>query len=59
MGVPDREWGERVAAAVVLKEGQGSRSAVTLKVPSRLLVLDALPHNAMGKVLKSSKAGGD
>jgi len=62
VGVPDAEWGERVAAALVLKAG----SAVDLaslrswakdflapyKVPSRLLVLDALPRNAMGKVTK-------
>jgi malonyl-CoA/methylmalonyl-CoA synthetase len=60
VGVPDLEWGERVAAAVVLKDG-GALDLPSLriwakeflaahKLPSRLLVLDALPRNAMGKV---------
>ena len=62
VGVPDAEWGERVAAALVLKPG-GAIDLASLrswakdflapyKVPSRLLVLDALPRNAMGKVTK-------
>ena len=64
VGVPDAEWGERVAAAVVLNEGQMldlsslRRWVLKLlavhKVPSRLLVLDVLPRNAMGKVVKPS-----
>jgi len=64
VGVPDAEWGERVAAAVVPNERQmldlpSLRSwALKLlsvhKVPSRLLVLNALPRNAMGKVVKPS-----
>ena len=60
--MPDDEWGERVAAALVLKNGEApdleqlrawakERMAVH-KVPSRLLLLDALPRNAMGKVTK-------
>ena len=69
VGVPDAEWGERVAAAIVLKESAQSdttgrvldlpslrnwaRELLTAhKIPSRLLILDALPRNAMGKVLK-------
>ncbi len=68
VGVPDPEWGERVAAAIVLKEVLNDGDALDLpslriwakellaahKVPSRLLVLDALPRNAMGKVMKPS-----
>jgi len=64
VGVPDAEWGERVAAAVVLNARQmldlsslrtfALKSLPTYKVPSRLLVLDALPRNAMGKVVKPS-----
>ena len=62
VGVPDAEWGERVAAAVVLNNADtldlpslrawAQRSLAAYKVPSRLLVLDALPRNAMGKVMK-------
>ncbi len=62
VGVPDPEWGERVAVAIVLK-GDDALDLVSLrtwarealaayKLPSRLLVLDTLPRNAMGKVVK-------
>jgi malonyl-CoA/methylmalonyl-CoA synthetase len=66
VGVPDPEWGERVAAAVVVKDGDvldlpslrtwAKQMLAAHKVPSRLLVLDALPRNAMGKVMKPSVA---
>ncbi len=62
VGVPDAEWGERVAAAVVLNAGNAIDLAsfrtwakdwlAAHKVPSQLLVLDSLPRNAMGKVTK-------
>ena len=62
VGVPDPEWGERVAAAVVLHDGVAldlsslrawaKESLAPHKLPSRLLVLEALPRNAMGKVMK-------
>jgi malonyl-CoA/methylmalonyl-CoA synthetase len=62
VGVPDQDWGERVAAAVVLHDGVAldlsslrawtKESLAPHKLPSRLLVLDALPRNAMGKVMK-------
>jgi malonyl-CoA/methylmalonyl-CoA synthetase len=62
VGVPDQEWGELIAAALVLKNDSAinledlrvwskSRMA-THKAPSRLLILEALPRNAMGKVMK-------
>jgi len=64
VGVPDPEWGERVTAAVVLHCGKdldlpslrawAMKRLSTQKVPSRLLVLDGLPRNAMGKVVKPS-----
>jgi malonyl-CoA/methylmalonyl-CoA synthetase len=62
VGVPDPEWGERVGAAVVLNQGDtldlasfrawGKELLATHKLPSRLLVVDSLPRNAMGKVVK-------
>ena len=67
VGVPDEEWGERVAAAVVLGGGDaldlpslrawGKDLLASYKLPSRLLLLDALPRNAMGKVMKPAVAG--
>jgi malonyl-CoA/methylmalonyl-CoA synthetase len=66
VGVPDAEWGERVAAAVVLNEGEildltsfrawAKELLATHKLPSRLLVVDALPRNALGKVMKPALA---
>jgi malonyl-CoA/methylmalonyl-CoA synthetase len=62
VGVPDPEWGERVAAAVVLNEGHAldlpslrtwaKDFLAAHKQPSRLLLLDTLPRNAIGKVIK-------
>jgi malonyl-CoA/methylmalonyl-CoA synthetase len=62
VGLPDPEWGECVAAAVVLKAGtvlplkelrNWARARLSgPKLPRRALALDALPRNAMGKVAK-------
>jgi acyl-CoA synthetase (AMP-forming)/AMP-acid ligase II len=62
-GVPDKEWGESVAAAVVLAEGAPPVTGDTLvnycrehlasfKKPKSIHVLPALPKNAYGKVLR-------
>ncbi|MBX3232705.1 MAG: AMP-binding protein [Labilithrix sp.] len=62
VGVPDREWGERVRAFVVPKLGM-TLDEPTLKtfarerlsgpkVPRDFVFLDALPRNPTGKVLK-------
>lgn len=75
VGIADAEWGERVAVALVLKAGHtiglpslrawAKEFLAPHKVPSRLLVLNALPRNAMGKVIKPAvaamfqTAGGD
>ena len=64
VGIADRTWGEAVAAAVALK-GDGDMTLGALKswcdgklssykVPKQLQVVDALPRNAMGKVVKPS-----
>jgi malonyl-CoA/methylmalonyl-CoA synthetase len=66
VGTPDPEWGQRVAAAVVLEDGADldleslrgwckARLAV-YKVPTALHLLDELPRNAMGKVTKPAVA---
>jgi len=62
VGIPDPEWGERVAAALVLTNGAelgldelrvwAKERLAAHKVPSRLLTFEALPRNAMGKVTK-------
>ncbi len=62
VGVPDDEWGERVAVAVVASPGReltldalrewGKARLAIYKVPSLLRVERELPRNAMGKVVK-------
>jgi malonyl-CoA/methylmalonyl-CoA synthetase len=62
VGVPDPEWGERVAAAVILRPGSeldlpslrswAKERVASYKIPSLLLVVDELPRNAMGKLTK-------
>ena len=62
VGVEDAEWGERVCVAVTFKEGSAldlpalrawaKGELAVYKVPSRLHVMEDLPRNAMGKVVK-------
>ena len=62
VGVPDPEWGERVCAAIVTRPGAAvtpeelrafaKKRLAPYKVPKELLLVDDLPHNAMGKVMK-------
>ena len=66
VGVADETWGEAVAAAVVLHDGQElsldslrswSQDRLSkYKIPKTLLVVDSLPRNAMGKVTKPAVA---
>src|SRR5687767_2722843 len=67
VGVADDEWGERISAAVELRSGAAKLGlddlqawAKTLlapyKVPRALSIVDALPRNAMGKVVKPQVA---
>jgi acyl-CoA synthetase (AMP-forming)/AMP-acid ligase II len=62
IGVPDRKWGERPVAVVVLKPGQTltlealqdycRRKLAGFKVPKELIVRPDLPRNPSGKILK-------
>jgi long-chain acyl-CoA synthetase len=60
VGLPDPEWGERVVACVVAEAGRGEAEfdawclarIARFKRPKEYVLLDALPKNAYGKVLK-------
>ena len=62
VGVPDERWGERVVAVVVERDGHQLDEAEAVawakgrlagyKRPKQVLVVEALPMNASGKVLK-------
>jgi acyl-CoA synthetase (AMP-forming)/AMP-acid ligase II len=67
-GVPHEHWGERVTAWVVPRPGQQLDEEALIaharaelspyKCPKRVFELDALPRNALGKVLRSELAAG-
>ncbi len=62
IGLPDEKWGEAVTAVVALHEGQelsleqlrefATPLLARYKLPLRLHIVDALPRNPAGKVLK-------
>jgi len=63
VGAPDAQWGERVVAFVATRPGctmtleelrdfTGQRLA-RYKLPRELRLIDALPRNSNGKVLKA------
>ncbi len=62
IGVPDEKWGEVGRAFVVLRDGHAldqaelerflSRRLARYKVPRSLVLVDALPRTASGKLLK-------
>ena len=64
-GVPDAEWGERVVAYVVPRGaltaeellGWARERLAGFKVPRRVVLLDALPRNAMGKLDRQALRG--
>jgi malonyl-CoA/methylmalonyl-CoA synthetase len=66
VGVQDEEWGERVCAAVELRGGEpltldelqpwAREHLAPYKLPRALLAVEALPRNAMGKVVKPEVA---
>ena len=62
IGLPDREYGERVTAFIVLNKGETLDSAdlkqflkgqlAGYKVPKEYITIDELPKSATGKILK-------
>lgn len=62
VGIPDTEWGERVVAAVVAEAGAEVDEAAlqefvrgrlrSTKTPERIAVVDELPYNETGKLLR-------
>ncbi|GIH73593.1 class I adenylate-forming enzyme family protein [Planobispora longispora] len=66
-GIPDDQWGEAVAAAVVLRPGaapgaEDLRSWVgerlrSSRVPAHIVFRDALPRNDLGKLLRQQLKG--
>lgn len=62
VGVADPEWGERVCCALVLQPQRqltleafrswAKEQLAVYKIPSRILTVEELPRNAMGKVIK-------
>jgi acyl-CoA synthetase (AMP-forming)/AMP-acid ligase II len=63
IGCPDRAWGERVTAVVVLNQGESVSDADLIafcrerlapyKSPKSIVFKEELPRNAMGKVQKA------
>lgn len=62
IGIEDTEWGERVAVAAVPADGAtpeledlrtfARQRLASYKLPRQLLIVDDLPRNALGKVVK-------
>jgi long-chain acyl-CoA synthetase len=62
-GLPDKEYGERVTACIVLKQKDQQLDTANLKsflknqltsfkVPKEFIMLDELPKGSTGKILK-------
>ena len=62
VGLPDKDWGERVTAFIVPRKDQQIDSSMlksylkgnlaAFKVPKEFIVVDELPKNNAGKLLK-------
>ena len=63
-GVPDRVYGEAVAAAVVLKQEASEKDLVAhcraslsdFKCPTRIYIMDSIPRTATGKIQRRNVA---
>ena len=63
IGCPDEEWGERVIAAIIPRDGASVDEAdicafcrerlAPYKAPRRVVIVDELPANALGKIQKA------
>lgn len=65
VGVPSEKWGEMVAAAIITRQHNyfisledlrawASEYLAKYKLPSEVMIMEDLPRNAMGKVMKPS-----
>jgi long-chain acyl-CoA synthetase len=62
IGGPDKEWGEKVVAVIILKDENGPKPAdikaflksrlSPFKVPKEYAIVKEMPKNAAGKILK-------
>lgn len=61
VGVPSAEWGEAIVVAIALKGPEPAHDDLkslirthlrSSRVPEKILVVDALPYNEMGKLLR-------
>jgi malonyl-CoA/methylmalonyl-CoA synthetase len=63
VGMPSSEWGEEVTAFVVVRAGRDAPDRASVrdfchdrlaryKLPRRVVIVDTLPRNALGKVVK-------
>ena len=65
VGVPDRIWGETVGLCVVAREPVSEQALLEhckahlspFKVPQRVVFVEALPRNAVGKVTRNALRG--
>ncbi|WHY75475.1 o-succinylbenzoate--CoA ligase [Neobacillus sp. WH10] len=64
VGYPDEKWGESIKAIIALKDSSQPMSALDVetflngkiakfKIPKKIEIVDALPRNATGKILKT------
>ena len=62
VGIQDEKWGEAVSVAIILSKGStldrlqlrkwAKNKLIHYKVPQKILIVDDLPRNTMGKIIK-------